>query len=220
MLTPLLLGLMACADITPIEDGAKLNGVVQLKDGFTSAFVLKTQEGAILFDGGWRRGTVERKLEEQGLALSDITDLLLTHGHRDHLAVATELDDARIWGFAAEQGVLDEETDEEVRFTDTLGDGQAVRLGGVDVQAFLVEGHTAGSAVYLVNGVLILGDSALVNRDGALVPVPEKRSENPEQLVASMRALAERLEPQAESIDWLAPAHSGPYAGFDGLRDF
>ena len=60
----------------------------------------------------------------------------------------------------------------------------------------------------------------LVNRDGELVPVPEDRSDDPQQLVESVRALAERLEPRRDEIRWLAPAHSEALAGFAPLANF
>ena len=60
--------------------------------------------------------------------------------------------------------------------------------------------------MYLVDKTLIMGDTALITRDGSLAPVPEKRSDDPVQAEKTLIALAEELSER--EIDWLVPAHS------------
>ena len=214
-----ILAATGCADRVRIDDGAQVGPLTQVKDWFTSVFVLPTDDGAVLFDAGFRAGALERKLGDLGIALGDVTDVFLTHGHGDHIALAEALPGARILALEAERALIDEESDGAVVLTDPVVDGDVIDVG-TPVEVFAVPGHTAGSTVYLVGGVLILGDAAIVDRDEQLVPVPEKRSENPAELVASMQALAARLEPRADTIAWLAPAHSAPLQGFAPLADF
>ncbi len=197
---------VACADRVRIEDEQQLGEVVQLKDWFTSFFLRRTEDGAILVDAGFRAGAARRALEDQGVALAEVSDVFLTHGHDDHLGLLEDLPSATVWGLEA--------ADER------LEDGQIVTVGGVDVEVFAVPGHTPGSAVYRIDGVLLLGDSAIVDRDGKLVPVPEDRSDDPDELVRSMQALAERLADRADEIAWLAPSHSAPLRGFAPLAAF
>lgn len=214
---------LGCADVTGIDRGARANDVIVIKDWFTSAQLLKTDDGAVLFDAGFRAGTMERRLEDEGVALSDLRHVFLTHGHTDHLGLLVDRADAldvTVHGFADEQPVLDEETDGSVSIDAPLTDGTPVQVGQFTIEPFAVPGHTPGSAVFLVDGVLLVGDSALVDRDGRLVPVPENRSDDPAQLVQSMEALAERLEPRADAIDWIVPSHSAMASGFEPLRSF
>ena len=214
-----LAGLSACADRVPIEDGARLGEVEQIKDWFTSVFAYETDDGVVLFDAGFREGALLRKLDDRSIAAGDVTDVFLTHGHRDHLGLIAALPNARVYGLQAEARLVEEESDGEAAVTHVVEDGQIVEVGA-GVEVFAVPGHTAGSAAYLVQGVLILGDSAIVDRDGRLVPVNPKRSDDPDAVLASMRALADRLRPRAEEIAWLAPAHSAPLRGFGPLDRF
>lgn len=215
-----LVGLLAgCADVSAPVDGFSQRGVTVLKDWFTSALLLEAGDTVVLFDGGFRAKKMTTLLDDRGLAPGDVTHVFVTHGHSDHLGLIPELS-APVFALAEERSRIDEESEGAVQIDQVVEDGEVVPVGDTAVEVFAVPGHTAGSAAFLVNGVLILGDSALVNRSGELVPVAEKRSEDPEQLERSMRALAERLDPRADEVQWLAPAHSAWLEGFDGLRDF
>lgn len=213
----LLLG--ACADRTKIDDGFRMGPVVQLKDWFTSFFAREVDGSVVLFDAGFRAGAAARGLEDEGWTVDRVSHVFVTHGHGDHLGLLEDLPGAEVLGLAAEQALVEEETKGEVSLTRTVSDGEVVDVG-VPVEVFAVPGHTEGSAVYFVDGVLLLGDSAIVDRDGVLVPVPEKRSDDPAQVVASMQALAERLAPRADEVRWLAPSHSAPVEGYAPLAAF
>jgi glyoxylase-like metal-dependent hydrolase (beta-lactamase superfamily II) len=193
--------------------------VFQAKDWFTSFFVRAVPDGVILIDAGFREGASERALEDLGHTPDEVRHVFLTHGHGDHLGLLPELTNAEIHGLVAEEDLVAEESGGEARITDPVADGDVLDVG-VQVEVFAVPGHTAGSAVYLVDGVLLLGDSAIVDRDGVLVPVNEDRSDDPAKLVRSMQALAERLGPRKDEIDWLAPSHSAPVQGFQPLAHF
>jgi glyoxylase-like metal-dependent hydrolase (beta-lactamase superfamily II) len=213
---PVWLFLAGCADVTPPEDGAVLGPVVQLRDWFTSCFLLDADD-VVLFDACWRPGHLEEALADHGLAPDDVTHVLSTHGDRDHVGGIEILGRAEVWGLPGDEDLLAEEG---VRLDRTLADGEVLSLAGHAVEVLAVPGHTSGSAAYLVDGTLILGDAALVDRDGALVSVPEKRSDDPERAVESLRALADRLEPRRDEIRWLAPSHSAALAGFEPLAAF
>lgn len=137
------------------------------------------------------------------------------HGHGDHVGGLRLFPGARIWVLPEDAALLAESG---AAADADLADGAPVAVGEHTVEVFAAPGHTAGSAVFLVDGVLVLGDQALQTRDGSLAPVAEGRSDDPEQLLASMAALVDRLRPRADEITWLAPAHSAPLAGFGALE--
>jgi glyoxylase-like metal-dependent hydrolase (beta-lactamase superfamily II) len=205
-----------CADVTPPEDALDLGPVEQVKDWFTSVYLLRHADGVALFDAGFREGHMERALEDRGLAPSDVTDVLLTHGHDDHVGALSLFAGARVWASAEDAALVEEASG--VAPTDVLEAGVPVTVGENTIEVFAVPGHTPGSVVFLVDGVLVLGDQALQNRDGEIEPVNERRSDDPEQLLAEMTALVAALEPRADEIAWLAPAHSAPVAGFGALQ--
>jgi glyoxylase-like metal-dependent hydrolase (beta-lactamase superfamily II) len=106
------------------------------------------------------------------------------------------------------------------KVTRALGDGETLTLGDRTVRVFAVPGHTAGSAAYLVDGALFLGDSAGATSDGKIKGAPFFFSDSTSQNHASLRALAERLRPVEGEVKVLVPAHTGTLAGLGPLLAF
>ena len=210
--------LLASCSYSSIDDGASYNHLTTVQDLFTSSFILETGEGVVLFDAGYRSSNLESALKDRDLSLDRVTDVFLTHGHGDHVAGLELFPDARIRALEGEIELVAEESSASV--TDPLGHGDIVTLGAFSVEAFSVPGHTAGNAAYLVDGVLLLGDSAFANKDGALVPTPDSYSDSPELLEASVRSLADVLAERSEQIDWVVPSHTGPLEGTAALFSF
>jgi glyoxylase-like metal-dependent hydrolase (beta-lactamase superfamily II) len=215
----LALLLAGCADLTPIEDGAELGPVVVVQDWFTSVAALPHDDGVVLFDAGFRSGRMETALDGLGFTPADVTDVVLTHGHGDHIGALGLFPGARVHALEAEVDLVAEETPGPV-VTDTLVDGQTLSFPPHTVEVFAMPGHTSGSAAFLVGGVVLLGDNALITGDGSLEPVAERRSEDPDGAVAALEVLADRLEPRADSVTHLLPSRSGAADGLQPLLDF
>ena len=215
---PLALWWGGC-NTTPIEDGARLGPLVQIKDGFTSAFLLETADGAVLFDAGLsaRAVAIEHALADRGLALSDVTHVVVTHGHGDHLGGLAAMPDAVVVAHPDEQALLEREG---VRPNMAVPDGGVVVVGDVEIEAFHVPGHTSGSVVWRIEDVLVMGDVALQSRAGAAIAPPAGFSDDPAQNDASVRALVDRLDQRGDEIAWLAFAHSAPLRGLAPLKGF
>jgi len=209
----------ACADVTSIEDGRVFGPVVTLKDWFTSCQLLKTRDGAVLFDACFREGALEDGLAAHGLTPSDVTHVLLTHAHGDHVGGLGLLEHAEVLALAGEQPNLDEHA-EGRRIDRTIVDGEVLTLGEHEVRVFSMPGHTQGSAAFLVGGALVLGDNAVLTGDGTLAPISERNSDDPAGVVASLVALEERLGADDLVVRWLVPSHSGGAEGLQALTDY
>ena len=94
-----------------------------------------------------------------------------------------------------------------VKVTWPVRDGETVMVGDTPVRVFAVPGHTAGSAAYLVNGVLFLGDAADTSDAGKIKGSPRIFSDSRDQDRASLVRLADVL--QNADVKALAFAHSG-----------
>ena len=204
-----------------IQDNLAMNDVLTVGDSFTSSFLVPTEDGAILFDAGITASgkPLADALAALGLSTDDVTDVFLSHGHGDHVAGLPAFAGARIRAFAAEQAVLDEEQT-SVSIDAPVADGDLVRIGGRTVETFHVPGHTPGSGVYLVDGVLLMGDSAVATPGGRLEQPPERYSADVAQLDRSLFALRDRLRPRASDVDWIAYSHSGPTEGLGALEAY
>jgi len=110
--------------------------------------------------------------------------------------------------------------DSGVRVSHPLQDGEVVTVGDVLVTAFALPGHTAGSAVYLIDGVLYFGDGASATKDGKVTPAKYLFSDDQKQDIASLETLEKKLEPRAAEIKTLEFAHTSTLTGFEPLRAF
>ena len=207
-----------CADIAPIEDGRSYGEVVTLKDWFTSSYLLSYSEGAVLFDAGFRAGKMAKLLASQGVEADTVTHVFVTHGHGDHIGALGLFPNAEVYGMEAERALIEGESDGAHTLDVGLFGGEEFVFDDVTIEAISVPGHTPGNAVYRVGNTVLLGDSALVTRDGRLTPVAEKRSDDPTLAAESLTALAAEFGDQP--IDWLVPAHSAGLPGLDALLEY
>jgi len=114
----------------------------------SNAYLVAGEGGqGMLIDGNDELGPLLERAEREGI---EITHVLVTHPHPDHVAGLAEARE-RLGGpplvahaeAAAELG-------EKVALT--LGDGEKLRAGGLEVEAILTPGHAAGHLAFLVDG--------------------------------------------------------------------
>ncbi|MBS2030589.1 MAG: MBL fold metallo-hydrolase [Deltaproteobacteria bacterium] len=223
----------AFAGNAEIVDGAEpVPGVRQVKDGFVSFFVLEAGDGqVVLIDAGTdpEGKALLAELARRKLGPDAVKAIFLTHGHGDHLAAVHLFPKADVYGFGAEAGLMDGtagprgpivrffgKKDSGVRFTHLLADGESTNIGPLTVKAFLIPGHTQGSAAYLARGVLFLGDSAAATSEGKLKGAVWAFSDDAAQAKASLAGLLNKLDPK--EVTFLAPAHTAPLKGLGPLQ--
>jgi hydroxyacylglutathione hydrolase len=204
----------------PIVDGLVVApGVETVKDGFVSVFLLDVGPGkvALVDCGNDKNGNaILAALRRRGLGPSSVVAIFLTHGHPDHVAGCHLFADAQVYALPEEVSLIGN----AARVTHPLRDGEVTDVGPLRVETFATPGHTAGSAVYLADGVLFFGDSARGNKDGTLLPAVGLISSNSAQNATSLKTLASRLSTRSAEVKTLAFAHSGPLAGLAPLEAF
>ncbi|MBT5109184.1 MAG: MBL fold metallo-hydrolase [Rhodospirillaceae bacterium] len=143
--------------------------------GFSTIALIRHGDRLALVDVGsfGQRGLLMEHFAERGLALSDVTDVLLTHSHYDHSINWTMFPDARIvigqteldWSLEQPWGVtvVPELYVRELKTWPTLctvEDGAEVFPG---ITAHMAAGHTPGSLVFVLDGgerdIVFTGDA-------------------------------------------------------------
>ncbi|HVY79216.1 MAG TPA: MBL fold metallo-hydrolase [Solirubrobacterales bacterium] len=101
----------------------------------------------VLIDGNDELGPLLERAEREGI---EITHILVTHPHPDHvagLAAARErLGGVRMVAHAEAAAAMADEVAE------TIGDGERLSTGGLEIEAISTPGHAAGHVAFLVNG--------------------------------------------------------------------
>jgi hydroxyacylglutathione hydrolase len=101
----------------------------------------------VLIDGNDELGPLLERAEREGI---EITHVLVTHPHADHIAGLAEarakLGNPPLVAHPATAAELDDEV------AVILGDGDVLDAGGIGIEAIFTPGHAAGHLAYLVDG--------------------------------------------------------------------
>jgi glyoxylase-like metal-dependent hydrolase (beta-lactamase superfamily II) len=196
-----------------------------VKDGFVGVGVLDAGEKQVaLVDCGTDASgaAILAELSKRGLTAASVRAIFLTHGHGDHTAgcrlfssaktYALEPDVALVEGRAGSHGPLTRffsAAPTGIRVTDVVHDGDVVEVGALKVRVFAVPGHTSGSAAYLAEGCLFVGDSANITSSGELVGAPWPFTDDSSRNHAAVAALPGKLPADGGNVVAIVPAHSG-----------
>jgi hydroxyacylglutathione hydrolase len=208
-----------------ITDGFETNGVRIVKDGIVSVGVVPAGAGQVaLVDAGNDAAAkaILAELSRRQLGPDAVVAILLTHGHQDHTAGIKMFPKARVMALEREAGLVEGTEGPHgpvtqlmpvrptgVTVTWPVRDGDKVMVGSTAVHVYAVPGHTAGSAAYLINGVLFLGDAADTTDAGEIKGAPWVFSDSQSQDRASLVRLTQVLQQEHADVKALAFAHSG-----------
>ena len=208
-----------------ITDGFEINGIRIVKDGIVSVSVVPIAPGevALIDAGNDKTGkAILTELSRRQLGPDAVKFILLTHGHPDHTAaikvfpsaqvLALGPDVALVEGLVGAHGPLARMmpvSPTDVKVAHAFMDGETYTLNQVPVRVFAVPGHTAGSAAYLIDGVLFLGDAADAASDGTVKQAPWIFSDSQAQDRASLVRLNQRLLQDGTDVKAIVFAHSG-----------
>lgn len=220
---------------SPIADGQEIYGARIVQDGGTSFIIIPTGEKEVLLvDAGQdvQGKALLAELTRRQLGTEAVKAVLITHGHPDHIGGTKVLPHAEIIALAAEVPIVEGrershgpatrfmQAPAGIKVTRALHDGEAFMIGTASIQVFAMPGHTQGSAAYLVNNVLFVGDSLGISKQGEVIPAPWIFADSQADNRASLKRLAQRLTEQKIDVHAIVPAHSGIAQGFTALQEF
>jgi hydroxyacylglutathione hydrolase len=106
-----------------------------------------TEGKGVLIDGNDDLGPLLERAEQDGI---EITHILITHPHADHVAGLAEAQE-KLGGVPM---VAHPEAAAEIaaEIAQTIGDGETLSTGDLEIEAISTPGHAAGHVALLVNG--------------------------------------------------------------------
>lgn len=224
----LLAALSACTlNLRQLQDPPRSVAVATAYPWNSMVYLARTDSGVVAIDLGWygANRSLRRGLRRVGAEPEEVTDVFLTHSHRDHIAGWRTVRRARFHVSTAEVPLLESAAHHpdlpsragervagnpapwhgEVRVAPFSAD-TAFAFGRDTVRAFSVPGHTAGSAAYLFRGVLFVGDAVAYSYLRGFRPAFGVFTDDPARSRASLASLWERVRPYAPR--WVCTAHA------------
>lgn len=147
--------------LTPIEPLRISDRVWQIGTANITALLVKTDQGAVLIDGGMPQAAelLLAHMQRIGVAPSDLRFILHSHAHADHvgpLAAIRRATGARLVSNAESAALLARGGSADIHFGDSityppvhadrlLQDGETLTLGGMSFTVAFTPGHTPGS---------------------------------------------------------------------------
>lgn len=148
--------------ITPLAAPLRITDHVwQIGTADITALLVKTDEGAVLIDGGMPQAAelLLDHMKRLGVAPRDLRFILHTHAHADHvgpLAAIRRATGARLVSNAESAALLARGGSNDIHFGDgityppvtadrLLQDGEVIALGGMALAVTFTPGHTPGS---------------------------------------------------------------------------
>ncbi len=212
-------------------------GIDRVQAGFSSAYVLDAGDGkfALVDVGADNKGTaLIQDLQAHHAGPEDVVAILLTHSHPDHIAALVLFPKAMVYALKREVPLaagqepfngplfklMGEKNATPFNVTHPVDDGETFMAGNLQVTAYAVPGHTEGSAAYLVNGVLFAGDAIQIKSNGQFIGPSLIFSTDRAQGEASLKHLAQELQPHAADVKFIATGHTGTVPGLAQLTAF
>lgn len=147
-----------------------------LGDLVTNSYLLANEEtkNAILFDAPAEAEKILSYIEKKGFNLKSI---FLTHAHFDHILALNELKEktgAKVFLHTEEEKYLnDPEFNlsknyclKKISDYSLLNDGDEILAEGIKIKVIHTPGHTTGSVCYLIDNLLISGDTLFAGAIG------------------------------------------------------
>jgi len=147
--------------LTPIKPLRIADHVWQIGTTGITALLVKTDQGAVLIDGGMPQAAdlLLAQMRELGVAPADLRLILHSHAHGDHagpLAAIKRASGATLVSNAESAALLERGGTRDIHFGDgiayppvhadrLLQDGEVVQLGGTAFTVAFTPGHTPGS---------------------------------------------------------------------------
>ena len=127
---------------------------VEQADWLSNSYLVVDEPGGrgVLVDSNGVTGPLTERVEREGI---ELTHLLLTHQHWDHVVGATEL--AERFGISV---VGSEETKaaggDQFEVTETIAGGETLESGSLRIEAIEIPGHVAGQLAFHIDGTDVI----------------------------------------------------------------
>ena len=196
----------------PLNTGWLDDNLACVREWVANIFFYRKKGKTIMLDAGYNYDRLAEKMAWLGIKPEEISDILITHQDTDHVG-AIEADspglfkNVKIYIGEIENKYLTGEKRRKVIYKlyklpqvtvknqkVLLKDGEKFKIGDINIEAFLVPGHTWGHMVYLIDDkYLFTGDTIWFGADGGYSFI-SALAENNKLAVKSLAEFEQKLK--------------------------
>jgi hydroxyacylglutathione hydrolase len=204
--------------MTPAETGLVTGNVYAIKDGYVNLYLVRSDSGYIMIDGGTDADDILEGLSQLGIKPEEVKTVFLTHTDSDHAGSVPLFPKAQIYLSRQEEQMINGKTSRFLIFGNHLDrkdykliyDGQILQVGGLTVKGILTPGHTPGTMCYLVNGKYLFTGDVIRLIDGKAIEFQHFINMDTPTGIKSIEKLS-----LLEGIDYVFTAHHGVSDNFE-----
>lgn len=142
------------SQMNPLETGEVIKGVYALRNGNVNMFLVPIGDKYMAIDAGSNEQAVKEGLDTLRIAPSDVTVILLTHPHFDHVAALNLFDNATVY---MGNGDLPDGVSLPSK---QMSDGEVAEISGHKIKAIHTPGHHDSSVVFIMDDkIMFSGDN-------------------------------------------------------------
>ena len=179
-----------------IETSRLSESVYVIRDLFVNLFFVRTSQGLICIDTGFRNGHLKNEMNALGLCPDEVRLVLLTHLHWDHCRCVSAFPHARIYAGRNERG----------NRYDKISENELLQLGETTIRGIEIQGHTWGSVCYLINGKYLFTGDCLRLQSGRIKVFHRLFNQSTSDL---KRSVYQKLSLLNDQVQILFTSHSG-----------
>ena len=211
IINPINASLERKLQLRPINTGSVTEDVWAVRADMVNFFLVRTGDGFVCFDAGYRRVLIREELKKIDIDPLDVSHVFLTHADVDHTRGVSLFPNAEVFisrhekhRFTENRTLRNIVRSPRVRGKlQLLRDCDTVPVGDTHVRAIETPGHTPGSMSFLVSDrYLFTGDTCKLS--GGVAYAGSYYTLDIKRQYESLRKLA-----QLEGVKYLFTAHSG-----------
>jgi glyoxylase-like metal-dependent hydrolase (beta-lactamase superfamily II) len=141
-----------------------------VRDGMVNFYILKSPNGLICIDTGWRSACAVDGFKKLALNIRDVTAVFLTHLHWDHARSLPLFAHAEIFVGNHELPSVFMKRCIGTLHMNRVSGNQMLSVGGLTVHIVETPGHTPGAVSYIIDDNLLFTGDTLRLKCGKVLP--------------------------------------------------
>jgi hydroxyacylglutathione hydrolase len=203
----------------------EISDIVIIKDLFTEIFLIRTGNGFIAIDSGYRNAIIQKGLAYNNIKPEDVKAVFITHSDIDHQNAAEVFTRARFYFPKKEIEMIANgvprlkylpfiKNSVRLNHYTAVNDNDSLQIDNLKVKCISLPGHTLGSMGYIIDDKYLFSGDAFRIKNGKIT-VPDLKL-----FVMDLNEMKKSIEKvlKLKEIQYIFTSHTSFTADFSSAR--